>query len=90
MALLLWRRGSRASRLRTVPYAAAGLAGAAAMTHTQFISAVALGQITPGPVVPTVAAVGCAERGVGAGLLAALIAFAPSFLFVLLGGGRYQ
>ena len=58
------------------------------MTAGQFLSAVALGQVTPGPVVQTVAVVGYAAAGVGGGLLAALVAFAPSFLFVL-AGGRY-
>ncbi len=58
------------------------------MTAGQFLSAVALGQVTPGPVVQTVAVVGYAAAGVGGGLLAALVAFSPSFLFVL-GGGRY-
>jgi chromate transporter len=51
---------------------------------------VALGQVTPGPVVQTVAVVGYAARGVAGGLLAALIAFAPSFAFVLLGGPRFD
>ena len=58
------------------------------MTAGQFLSAVALGQITPGPVVQTVAVVGYAAAGIAGGLLAALVAFTPSFLFVL-GGGRY-
>jgi chromate transporter len=58
------------------------------MTAGQFLTAVALGQVTPGPVVQTVAVVGYAAAGVGGGLLAALVAFAPSFLFVL-AGGRY-
>jgi chromate transporter len=58
------------------------------MTAAQFLSAVALGQVTPGPVVQTVAVVGYAAAGVGGGLFAAAIAFAPSFLFVL-GGGRH-
>jgi chromate transporter len=60
------------------------------MTATGFLSAVALGQVTPGPVVATVAAVGYAARGLAGGLLAAAIAFAPSFLFVLLGAGQFQ
>jgi chromate transporter len=60
------------------------------MTAAQFLNAVALGQITPGPVVQTVAVVGYAAAGVGGGLFAALIAFAPSFLFVLLGGPRFD
>ena len=60
------------------------------MSSTRFLSAVALGQVTPGPVVATVAAVGYAARGVGGAALAALIAFAPSFSFVLLGGERFD
>jgi len=56
------------------------------MTAAEFLTAVALGQITPGPVVQTVAVVGYAAAGVGGGLLAAAVAFSPSFLFVLLGG----
>lgn len=60
------------------------------MTEGQFLNAVALGQVTPGPVVQTVAVVGYAAAGVGGGLLAALIAFSPSFLFVLLGAKRFD
>jgi chromate transporter len=56
----------------------------------QFLNAVALGQITPGPVVQTVAAVGYAAAGVGGGLLASAVAFAPSFAFVLLGGAQFD
>jgi chromate transporter len=58
------------------------------MTSAQFLNGVALGQITPGPVVQTVATVGYAAAGVGGGLLAALVAFSPSFVFVL-GGARH-
>ena len=57
------------------------------MTTAQFLNAVALGQVTPGPVVPDGRrgrlrgrrrrAAGCSPRSV---------AFAPSFVFVLLGG----
>jgi chromate transporter len=60
------------------------------MTAAQFLNAVALGQVTPGPVVQTVAVVGYAAGGLGGGLLAASVAFAPSFLFVLLGGPRFD
>lgn len=60
------------------------------MTGGQFLNAVALGQITPGPVVQTVAAVGYAAAGVGGGLLAAAVAFAPSFGFVLLGATHFN
>jgi chromate transporter len=60
------------------------------MTDAQFLNAVALGQVTPGPVVQTVAVVGYAVGGVGAGLLAALIAFSPSFLFIMVGADRFH
>jgi chromate transporter len=60
------------------------------MTNARFLDAVALGQITPGPVVATVAAVGYAAHGIGGGLLAAAIAFTPSFTFVLVGGPRFE
>ena len=60
------------------------------MTNPEFLSAVALGQITPGPVVATVAAVGYAAHGLAGGLLAALVAFTPSFSFILLGGSRFE
>ncbi len=60
------------------------------MTNAQFLNAVALGQVTPGPVVQTVAVVGYAAAGIGGGLLAALIAFAPSFVFVLAGGHQFD
>jgi chromate transporter len=60
------------------------------MTGAQFLNAVALGQITPGPVVQTVAVVGYAVAGVGGGLLAAAIAFGPSFVFVIAGGPHFD
>jgi chromate transporter len=60
------------------------------MSNTEFLNAVALGQVTPGPVVATVAAVGYGAYGIGGGLLAALVAFLPSFSFILLGGGRFE
>src|SRR4029453_3511396 len=60
------------------------------MTNTEFLNAVALGQITPGPVTQTVAVVGYAAYGIAGGLLAALVAFAPSFAFVLLGARRFD
>jgi chromate transporter len=60
------------------------------MTGAQFLSAVALGQVTPGPVVQTVAVVGYAAAGLAGGLLASAVAFGPSFLIVLLGGPRFQ
>jgi chromate transporter len=60
------------------------------MTSGQFLNAVAFGQLTPGPVVQTVAVVGYAAAGVGGGLFAALVAFSPSFAFILIGGSRFD
>jgi chromate transporter len=60
------------------------------MTDAQFLNAVALGQVTPGPVVQTIGVVGYAAAGVGGGLLAAAVAFAPSFSFVLVGTERFD
>jgi chromate transporter len=44
------------------------------MTGGQFLNAVALGQVTPGPIVATVAAVGYAAHGIAGGVLAAVVA----------------
>ncbi len=60
------------------------------MTAGQFLNAVALGQVTPGPVVQTVAVVGYAAAGIGGAFLAALVAFSPSFAFILVGGQRFD
>jgi chromate transporter len=60
------------------------------VSESQFTAAVALGQVTPGPVTQTVAAVGYAAHGLGGGLLAALVAFSPSFAFVLALRGRFE
>jgi chromate transporter len=60
------------------------------MTAAQFLNAIALGQVTPGPVVQTVAVVGYAAHGLSGALLAALVAFSPSFLFILAGGARFD
>jgi len=60
------------------------------MSGAQFLNAVALGQITPGPVVQTVAVVGFAAAGLVGGVLAAIVAFSPSFAFVLLGARRFD
>jgi chromate transporter len=73
-----------------IPLMRADAVGRGWMTGTQFLNAVALGQITPGPVVQTVSAVGYAAAGLGGGLLAALVAFSPSFVFVLAGAGYFS
>jgi chromate transporter len=60
------------------------------MSGAEFLNAVALGQVTPGPVVQTVAVVGYAAAGIAGGLLASAVAFTPSFLLVIFGGPRFQ
>jgi chromate transporter len=60
------------------------------MSSSHFLNAVALGQVTPGPVVATVAAVGYAADGVAGACLAALVAFTPSFVAVMLGGPHFE
>jgi chromate transporter len=60
------------------------------MTQAGFANAVAYGQITPGPVTHTIALIGWAAAGPAGALLASAIAFAPSFAFVLLGGGAFE
>jgi chromate transporter len=60
------------------------------MTTAQFLSAVALGQVTPGPVVLTVGVVGYAAAGLAGGLLAVLVAFTPSFAFIMAGGRHFD
>ena len=72
-----------------IPLMQADATGHHWMTSAQFLNGVALGQITPGPVVQTVATVGYAAAGIGGGLLAALVAFSPSFVFVLGGARRF-
>jgi chromate transporter len=59
------------------------------MSGAQFADAVAYGQLTPGPVTHTVALVGWAAGGLPGALLAAAVAFAPSFVLVFALGGRF-
>ena len=72
-----------------IPLMQADAVGHHWMTTAQFLNGVALGQVTPGPVVQTVATVGYAAAGIGGGLLAAVIAFSPSFVFVLAGARHF-
>jgi chromate transporter len=60
------------------------------LTKEQFANAVAYGQITPGPVTHTVAMVGWGAGGLPGAILASVVAFAPSFAFVLLGARGFD
>lgn len=60
------------------------------MTESQFLDGVVLGQITPGPVVHTVAVVGFAAGGVFGAVLAAAVAFVPSFLLIGFGARHFE
>lgn len=60
------------------------------MTESQFLDAVVLGQITPGPVVHTMSAVGFAASDVSGALVAALVAFGPSFLLIGVGARHFE
>lgn len=53
------------------------------LSREEFINGVAIGQITPGPVVLTAAFVGYRVAGLGGALVATLGIFAPSFMFIL-------
>ena len=60
------------------------------MSDQAFANAVAYGQITPGPVTHTVAFVGFAAADLPGALVATAIAFAPSFLFVMVGAPYFE
>ena len=53
------------------------------MTRNQFIDGVALGELTPGPVVITAAFVGYKVAGALGALIATVAIFTPSFLFIM-------
>ncbi len=60
------------------------------MTDAQFLSAVAVGQITPGPVTNTIAVVGWAAAGLPGALLGSAVAFAPSLLLIAFAGHHFE
>lgn len=54
------------------------------LTQSEFLSGIALGQITPGPVVITSAFIGYKVFGALGSLIATVAIFLPSFLFILI------
>src|SRR5499425_2054273 len=60
------------------------------LTETQFLDAVAVAMITPGPVVITVAFIGYLVSGFPGACAAALGVFLPVYLFVVLAGPSYK
>ena len=60
------------------------------LTDRQFLDAVAVAMITPGPVVITVAFIGYLVAGFGGALLAALGVFLPVYLFVILAAPYFR
>lgn len=62
----------------------------AILTQRQFLDALAIGVITPGSILTSVAFMGYIVNGVTGGLLAALAIFIPSFILILTLAGFYQ
>jgi chromate transporter len=60
------------------------------LTERQFVDAVAVAMITPGPVVITAAFIGYLVAGVFGAILAALAVFAPPYLIILFGAPCYR
>jgi chromate transporter len=60
------------------------------LTEQQFLDAIAVAMITPGPVVITAAFIGYLVAGLVGGTVAASAVFAPPFLIVILAAPHYQ
>jgi chromate transporter len=60
------------------------------LTERQFVDAVAVAMITPGPVVITVAFIGFLVAGIWGGVAAALGVFLPVYLIIILLGPSYR
>jgi chromate transporter len=73
------------SGLAIVPFLRSGVVGRFHwLTDTQFLDAVAVAMITPGPVVITVAFIGFLVAGLAGASVAALATFGPCYLFTVL------
>src|SRR5205807_1413221 len=60
------------------------------LTERQFLDAIAVAMITPGPVVITAAFIGYLVAGLLGGIAAAIAVFAPPFLIVLIAAPYYR
>lgn len=60
------------------------------LTPTEFINGIAIGQLSPGPVVLTAAFIGYKVAGVLGALVASVAIFTPSFAFIILGAPVLQ
>jgi chromate transporter len=79
------------SGLAIVPFLYGGVVGQYHwLTERQFLDAVAVAMITPGPVVITAGFIGYLVAGVIGGLLAALAVFVPPYLIVIAGAPYYR
>jgi chromate transporter len=79
------------SGLAIVPFLYGGVVGKFHwLTERQFVDAVAIAMITPGPVVITAAFIGYLVAGVAGATAAALAVFAPPYLIVLFGAPYYR
>jgi chromate transporter len=79
------------SGLAIVPFLYGGVVGKFHwLTERQFLDAVAVAMITPGPVVITAGFIGYLVAGLIGALLAALAVFAPPYLIVIAGAPYYR
>jgi chromate transporter len=79
------------SGLASVPFLYGGVVGKFHwLTDRQFLDAVAVAMITPGPVVITAAFIGYLVAGLLGAVLAALAVFAPPYFMVIIGAPYYR
>jgi chromate transporter len=79
------------SGLAIVPYLYAGVVEQHRwLTERQFLDAIAVSMVTPGPVVITVAFIGYLVAGIGGAFAAALGVFLPVFLVVVIIGPHFE
>jgi chromate transporter len=79
------------SGLAIVPFLYGGVVGKFHwLTERQFVDAVAIAMITPGPIVITAGFIGYLVAGVVGAIAAAFAVFAPPYFFVLLAAPYYR